>query len=510
MRRTVCVWLPRFRTDRLQKKRQLLENLPNRALAVVAPGKGGNRLIAVDAQAARIGLQAGMLLTDATAIHPGLQTIAHDEAGEAADLQRFAIGCRRYAPWVGADAPDGLWIDITGAAHLFGGEAALLTDLQVRLSRAGFSTRFAAASTHAAAQAMARFGIASRTMIADGKERAMCASLPVRALNIDETKAIMLDRLGLKTIGQLYPVPRESLRARFGTELCDRLDQLDSAAGEAMHSLPYEPIYRSQLDFTEPVTAMPAILEAAGILIARVAAQLRDRGQGARAFTLTLIDTGGGGTEIVNALAKPSHDADHIRTLFRERFTALESRFDEHMGFDAAILHASAVERWNAQQSQLASDGTQDHSSVHALFDRLTARLGPKAVTRFDFRESHLPERAAITVPILSKTTQSRERATASRPFLLLPRPELVAALAELPDYPPRRFTWRRVNYRIARAEGPERIEAEWWKPGEDDAPPRDYYTVEEESGRRFWLYREGLYGNAENPPQWFMHGLFA
>ncbi len=478
---------------------------------VIANGKGGNRLVAVDAVASKIGLREGMLLTDATAIEPGLQAVMQDEAGEAADLKRLAIGCRRYAPWTGNDAPDGLWIDVTGATHLFVGEVALLADLQGRFARAGFSARLAIASTHAAAWGMARFGNLSRTMIADGDERRACAILSVRALNIDESKAVFLERLGLKLIGQLYNIPRESLRARFGAKLCESLDQLGGASGEAMLSLPYEAIYRSQIDFAEPVTAMPALLEAAGILIARVAAQLRDHGEGARAFTLTLIDTGGGGTEIVNALAKPSFDADHIRRLFRERFTMLESRFDERMGFDAAVLHANAVERTSATQSQLTAGKASDAGTdVHALFDRLTARLGANAVTRFDFRESHVPERAAISVPVLSRTLPPTQRTHSPRPFLLLPRPELVTALAELPDYPPRRFTWRRVSYRIARAEGPERIEGEWWKPGEDDAPPRDYYAVEEEGGRRFWLYREGLYADPEQPPQWFIHGLFA
>lgn len=479
--------------------------------AIIAPGKGGNRLIAIDAIASRIGLREGMLLTDATAIEPSLKVSKQDAPGEASDLKRLAMGCRRYSPWTGTDAPEGFWIDITGTAHLFGGEAALLADLKERLQRHGFCCQAAAASTHAAAWGMARFGKSAITVIPPAKDRDACAPLSIRALNIAEDKAALLDRLGLKTVGQLYVISREALRARFGPQLGQRLDQLSGITGEAMSALAYEPSYRSQLDFAEPVTAMPVILDAAGILIARLTEQLRNNGVGAQSFTLTLIDTGGSGSEIVNALARASHDADHICRLFRDRFTTLEGRFDEHSGFDAAILHASAIERMEAIQSSLAPNGSQDGSaSIHALFDRLTARLGSRAVTRFDFRQSHIPERASLSVPVLSHFSGYEKRPTPTRPFLLLPHPEPVTALAELPDYPPRRFTWRRVNYRVAKAEGPERIESEWWKPGETHSRPRDYYTIEEEGGRRFWLYREGLYADPAHPPKWFMHGMFA
>lgn len=513
MRRWVCVWLPRFQTDRLERRKRETETPHDQALAIIAPGKGGNRLVAVNLRAERMGLRVGMLLTDAIAIEPSLNALPQDRQCEAAELKRLALWCRRYSPHVAPDGDDGLWIDITGAAHLFGGEAALLRDIAKRLHRAGFACRAAIASTYAAAWGMARFASAPLSVIAIGDERKALAALPVRALNIAEDKAALLDRLGLKTIGQLFSMPRGALRSRFGEAVCERLEQVLGLAGEGLASLDYEPVYGDRIDFAEPVTSLDAIAQTTVRLIKQIAAQLVDDGKGARRFTLTVFDTQGGSSDVNLALARPSQDPAHIACVFKERFTALEGRFDETIGFDAAALRAGRIEVIKAEQSNLTAHGDESANDKHALsalFDRLTARLGEGAVRRFAFPQSHLPERASITLSVLQKTAPPIRPITGPRPFLLLPRAELVTVMAELPDYPPRRFTWRRVHHLVVKAEGPERIEAEWWRAGQDEAPPRDYYTVEDEAGGRFWLYREGFYAAGNNQPRWFMHGLFA
>ncbi|MBC8049861.1 MAG: DNA polymerase Y family protein, partial [Chitinophagales bacterium] len=294
--------------------------------------------------------------------------------------------------------------------------------------------------------------------------------------------------------------------------VCERLEQALGLAGEGLTSLAYEPVYASRIDFAEPVTSLDAIAHVTGRLIERVAAQLRGDGKGGRRFTLSLLDTQSQVTDLNLALARPSHAPDHIARVFKERFAALEGRFDETFGFDAAALRARRIEIINPEQRDLTADRDHCASDKHALgalFDRLTARLGEEAVTRFAFPQSYVPERASISVSVLQKTAPPVRPIIGPRPFLLLPRAEPVTVMAELPDYPPRRFTWRRVHHRVVKAEGPERIEAEWWRAGQDDAPLRDYYAVEDETGRRFWLYREGFYVSGDESPRWFIHGLF-
>jgi protein ImuB len=198
-----------------------------------------------------------------------------------------------------------------------------------------------------------------------------------------------------------------------------------------------------------------------------------------------------------------------VLRLFREKFTRLEGRFDESLAFDGASLYAARTERLSGQQAAL--DGGRSHPAqeegLASLLDRLVARLGAEAVTRFDFKESHIPERAATSAPVLHEAA-SRPPLRRQRPLLLLPQAEPVTVLAEAPDYPPRRFTWRRITFRIAKAEGPERLSPEWWPDQEGIYSTRDYYRVEDETGRRFWLYREGLYRQG-GAPRWYLHGLF-
>lgn len=302
------------------------------------------------------------------------------------------------------------------------------------------------------------------------------------------------------------------MRARFGNTLVTRLDQALGRKGEALSALAYNPVYLSRLEFSEPVSTPEAIKDAAALLTRHLTVQLDEQGRGARNFTLTLFDTDGGSTDISVALAQASGEQTHILRLIQERLAALEGRFHEALAFDGATLRASRIEILTRRQTDLlkeeeSSDGGQ---ALGQLFNRLTARLGWDAVRRFISKESHIPERTSISKPVLQGTDQQQTpRDAARRPFLLLPRPEPITVMAELPDHPPRRFTWRRKSYRVAKAEGPERIATEWWRKGEGRIPPRDYYIVEDEAGHRFWVYREGFYDSADDTPRWFLHGLF-
>ena len=188
-----------------------------------------------------------------------------------------------------------------------------------------------------------------------------------------------------------------------------------------------------------------------------------------------------------------------MRALLSERLAALADPLDPGFGFDLARLNVVAAEPCPPQQTAL--DDAHDDDDLHGLIDRLTARLGPRRVTRLVAQDSHIPELAALTVPAQTASAERgweafrsfRDAAALSpRPLRLLTRPEPIEAVASVPDGPPLRFRWRRALHEVAAAEGPERIETAWWS--EDAGPARDYFRVEDGAGHRFWIFRAGLY----------------
>lgn len=450
-----------------------------------------------------------MLLTDACAILPALKTGEAAPLDEAKDLKKLAAWCRRYTPWTAPGGADGIALEVTGACHLLGGEQPLLHDLIQRFAGLGLTARAAMAGTLGAAWALARFGASDGIVAPEGGEARFIAPLPVKGLRLDESSCTLLKRLGLGAIGQLFDLPREALRARLGPGILLRLDQALGAQAEPLSPLQPEPVYAARRNFAEPVRAPGHLLFAAGHLAKDVAAQLERDGRGARRFALGFYDTQGGIFEISVSLARPSHKSDHVLRLFREKFTQAESRFNESLAFDAATLYAGRTEPLSGRQAALDGGAStlEQEEGLASLLDRLTARLGAGAVTRFHFKESHIPERAVTSVPVSDKTS-APPPLRRQRPLLLLPQAEPVTVLAEVPDYPPRRFTWRRVTFRVAKAEGPERLSREWWPDQQGTYRTRDYYRVEDETGRRFWLYREGLYERGD-APRWYLHGLF-
>ena len=452
-----------------------------------------------------------MLLTNACAILPELRTADHDPEAERRALRQLAAACNRFSPWCAPDAPDGIWIEATGLAHLFGGEEALLERITEYFRNIGFAARAAMAGTPGAAWALARFGNPASLIAPSGQETYALASLPVRALRIDTDSATLLNRLGLKTIGQILDIPRASLRSRFGTAITCRIDQALGKEGEAISPLMPEPVYAARTDFADPLTVFAGLEQTVRHLIEDTAEQLKADGKGARRFTLMLFDTRNGKTELSVRLARPSCEPAHIARLLREKLSSLEGRFDPNAGFDTAVLYALHAEPFEGRQADLLNSVSNDDNnqvSISRFLDRVTARLGETAVSRFGFSESYWPERATFHRPATAAAQAPALSALAlPRPITLLPRPEPIEVIALVPDYPPRRFTWRRCLHEVVRAEGPERISPEWWHEGKIP-PARDYYIVEDGQGQRFWLYREGIYG--QSPDQrWFLHGFF-
>jgi len=445
-------------------------------------------------------------VVDVQAIHPDLHVESADPGGDRALTGRLVHWARRWCPWTVQDVDHGIVLDVTGAAHLFGGEPALLRDIGQRFAMQGLSARVAMAPTRGAAQALARYG-AAHTICTAGDVAARLAPLPVAALRLDDTTNRLLTRLGLKTIGLLADVPRVALMRRFANVAADRnpLVLLDRALGRApdpLNAPPERPYFMARANLPEPV--IDPVPHLAG-LVQNLCRALAQAEQGARQLRLTIYRIDSECRAVQLATSKASRDAAHILRLFDGKFDSIDPGF----GFDLLTLEATRVEPVSLQQDRL--DGKRDATTdIAGLLDRLTARLGRDKVTWSTWQETHKPERIEGHVPALQGTPCPPPVLTRERPIRILKPAEEVSVIYAVPEGPPSQFRWRRVVYKTVRHAGPERIAPEWWldRPG---TRLRDYYKIEVHDGRRFWLYREGLLHDGRgDAPRWFLHGFFA
>ncbi len=512
-RRILGVWLPRLSTDRLKRQWARAGIADKRPLVLVAKTDNAMRLSAVDANAARQGLRPGMALADARAMIPALAIYDADERADAALLERLADWCERYSPLAALESPDGLLIDATGVAHLFGGERGMLEDVRRAIAAQGFAVQLALAGTAAAASALARH--ADGSIAAPGQDAQRVAPLPVHALAADPLILHGLRRAGLKTVGQVAARGRSELAARFGQGFVTLLDR---TLGHATHPIsPRIPLpdVTAERRFAEPITSDDTV--AATILA--LAASLRDvldkRGTGARRLDAAFFRVDGKMRRIAIETARPTREPAAIARLFHERLAALADPLDAGFGFDLIRLSANLTEPIAAKTESFDTKETE-RQEIAFLIDRLAARFGATRILRFRPQDTHIPEAASVALPAQrsfpGKTAWTRLRAPGEaplRPLRLFERPESIEVLAEVPDGPPVRFRWRRVLHAVVHAEGPERIAMEWWRTDEEK-PTRDYFRIGDEHGRRFWLYRSGFYSRETQSPRWYMHGLFA
>ncbi len=509
-RRIVSIWLPQFPMERWQKTQDQTGNAPSGdvPVALSAEGTHGPVIHAVNRAAHLAGVTAGARVADMRALCPLLRVEFADLEGDRAALHRLARWALRWCPWAVADdwvpagAPGGghgLILDTTGAHHLKGGEAAMLVDMEAGLSALGLSARPALAPTWGAAWALARFG----------PVRAICADtapLPVTALRLDGETVLLLNRLGLRTIGHLADLSRLSLARRFSRAApaqnpLIRLDQMTGHLPEPVSPPGAPPTFRADARLAEPILDPTHHLPA---LCTALCGQLAKAHQGARRLRLTVYRTDGEICRIEAACALPSRDAAHLAFLFRGRLERINPGF----GFDLISLEAPATEALGTRQADLTGH-TSDGPELSHLIDRLTARFGRNALTLLQPAASHIPERAVARSAPLAAAAPDLAPIKAERPQRLLDHAEEVRVLYAVPEGPPVQFLWRRRNYRVARYQGPERIAPEWWQ-DRSGTRLRDYFKVEDEAGHRFWLYREGLHGDGRgDTPRWFLHGIF-
>ena len=495
-------------------------------------------LAAVNRPAETEGLVPGMRLADARALLPRLAVAGARPMEDRRGLERLALWCHRFAPCCAVDdsraAEDrrteyGLLIDSAGCAHLFGGEAAMLEEVASQLSNLGIEAYLGLADTPGAARALARFGEEGNRIAAPGATLAAIETLPVEALRIAPADAHLLRRLGLGTVGAVAALPRAPLAHRFGHQfnrgersesVPERLDRALGRRPDPIASLPPPPACRARLVFPEPLINLAGLEAALARLAAELCAALERDGLGARELALLFCRVDGGAAERHVSTVRATRDAAHLTHLFTGKIGTVDPGF----GIDVMTLHAIRAEPLAPKQLRLAAstrsgqcgngksgNGKFRGEELEPLIDRLQARLGKNSVFHLEPVECHLPERAERRMaPGWNSAAWPRQSNLPPRPFLLLDRPEPVETVVQVPDGPPASFTWHRLRRHIARAEGPERIEPEWWTNDPEDAP-RDYYRVEDTEGRRYWLFRVGLWRNAGSgePPRWYIHGLY-
>lgn len=479
---------------------------------------------AADAAAIAAGVAPGMSLSDARAVCPQLDVREADPDAADRERNRLTDWCSRFTPLVadGGTEPGGaagLWLDITGCAHLFGGEEALLEQVQAAVSGLGFAARAALAATPGTAWALARFGDRSKPihyLPMEADLAAALAPLPVVALRASPDQVADLARLGLKRIGELAATPRAALAHRFEADLLRRLDQALGRRAEPLSPALPEQAMSVRLAFPEPIGHADAIAAGLERLLSALRRRLEQGGLGARQLLFQAYEVNGAVSSIRVGAGRPARDPEHWMRLFRDQL----DRIDPGFGLDSLRLSALTVQAFDHRQADFA-EGTSVFAAmrnrfdpaVDALIDRLANRLGRRHVFRCLPHQSHWPEQAVMRRPAATwpdKPSQwpAARITAASRPLRLLHRPEAVAALSASPATPPSRLVWRRQSLEVNRAEGPERITPEWWHPEEDGKEAvRDYYRIETSNGRRLWLARAPSPTTPET--RWYVHGVF-
>ena len=484
-----------------QAKPPPLKGLP---FALVEAGAKGLRLAAVNAAARGFGLMRGMRLADARAQVPDLLSDLHEAQEDMKSLLGLCRWMERYSPWVSPDPPDGILLDVTGVPHLFGGEAKMLAEIRQRLAAYGFTARSGIGETIGAAWALARH------------DATRLEALPIEALRIDGEAARTLRRLGLKTVGALLDIPRAALARRFrgeviGENVLMRLDEMMGHRDEPLNPVNPPSSFMAHRALMEPVISPEGLEAVLAGLVTALCRDLEQKAQGATRLLLKLFRSDGSRLSVPAGFSAAVADPRHMLRILKPKLETIDAGF----GIDAMTLEARETSAALVQQyGFMEEEGTL---AIEQLNDRVMNRHETEIVA-LERVESHVPERAERPkAPTRRPADDARRRKVGgeashgpARPLLIFEHAEPAAVLASVPDGPPMRFTWRRVTRRVVKSQGPERVAPEWWRLTAGERP-RDYYVIEDEQGRRYWLYREGLYGETgEAQPKWYVHGLSA
>ena len=485
----------------------------DKPLVLIADTAHGPRIEATNRAGAAAGARAGMMLADARTLCPQIVTAPYDPAGDLAFLEKLAVWALRWGPWSAMDAPDGLLVDVTAVPHLFGGERKLLADVATGFAGRELTARCAIAPTAGAAWALSHYAAPGAILDAQEDAETRLGELPVAALRLDQDVVTVLRRLGLKRLGELTTIGRDAIQRRFRNRKSPaanpliRLDQLLGRVPEPLLPVVPQQMPLVQRRLLEPIRHRHLLDKVVEDLAHDMARELEGRGEGARRLELALWRVDGEVTVRRLELAAATREAAHIVRLFGSKLEDIDAGF----GIEMLRLRASWAEPLALDQGDIEAAAQHHGIALSALVDRLTVRLGPQAVTRPVPFASHIPERAQRWQPPLEPEPSSQgQLAFHKRPLKLLERSEKIAVLYATPDGYPQRFRWRGEVHEVTRVEGPERIAPEWWR--ERGATRlRDYYRIEDQRGRRYWIYRLGIVGDGRGgAPDWYLQGLCA
>lgn len=500
--RFISIWFPNLATDHQIRIRPELYGLE---FALAAPERGRMIVTAVSAEAGALGIEPGMVVADARAILPSLVVLDDEPEVTRHALQALAEWCLRYTPTVALNLPDGLILDVTGCAYLWGGERVYMNDLTTRLSHAGYTTRAAIADTIGTAWAHAHYGRPG-AIIPPGEQRNALLKLPPAALRLSPETLGKMQKLGLYTVNSFIQIPARMLRRRFGEDLLEKLNKALGYSQEFIEPIRQAIPYQERLPCLEPIVTATGIEIALQKLLEMLCARLVKEGKGLRKSILSCFRVDGKTQQIDIVTNRASHHVKHLFRLFELKIKTIAPGF----GIELFLLEAPEVEDMEVtQETMWDTTGGFENAAITELLDAVTGRTGTETVHRYLPDEHHWPERSVKTVTSLREKPNTSWRTDRQRPVFLLPKPESIEVTAPVPDYPPTLFVYKGKVHYIDKSEGPERIEQEWWL---QQGLHRDYYTLEDRQGQRYWVFRLGPYseeGNKERP-EWFIHGFFA
>jgi protein ImuB len=495
-RRFVSIWFRHLTTDWFALRQPHLKNLP---FVLRSPSHGRMMIVAANKAAHQKGIFKGTALADARAIVQNLEVLDDKPDLPEKLLKRLGEWCIRFTPVVAIDLPDGLFFDASGCSHLWGGDDAYVNEIKKRLNERGYDVRVAMADTPGVAWAVARYG--SNQMVIDpGQHIQALLPLPPEALRLESDTVDRLHKLGLHQVRQFIQMPRPSLRRRFGQQF---ITQLDRALGQEMEMIepivPVEP-YQERLPCMEPIVTATGIEIALKQMLESLCFRLQQDQKGLRSASFKAYRVDGKVEKIQITTTRPSHAVIHLLKLFEIKITTIEPA----MGIELFLLEASKVDEFlPGQQSMWKGVRGLEDVRLSELIDRLAMKLGEQSIHRYVAAEHYWPERSFKSATLQEKPLTAWGSARL-RPLHLLSKPEKIEVTAPIPDYPPMLFRYKGKIHQIVNADGPERIEQEWWL---QQGQHRDYYRVEDQEGHRYWIFRLGHYD--DKTFQWFLHGFF-
>ncbi|WP_029274554.1 Y-family DNA polymerase [Pedobacter borealis] len=496
-RRYLTIWFRHLTADQLAIRRPELKGKP----FVLAAAERGRMVVkACSGAASAKGIEPGMVVADTRAIFPNVEVLDDNPLRAEKLLRALAEWCLRYTPVVAIDLPDGLILDISGCAHLWGGESPYLKEIQTRLRSAGYEVRAAVADTVGSSWAISRFGQIS-PITPPGMHADAILQLPPAALRLESGVLARLQKLGLYRIASFINMPRTALRRRFGTDLLARLDQALGTAPEQID--PVQPVvpFQERLPCLEPIRTATGIEIALRHLLETLCQRMFREGKGLRKSLFRGYRIDGEVQQIEIGTNQPVRNIEHLFKLFQLKISTIRPA----LGIELFILEAPVVEDLSVQQESLWAVSNQEHTAIAGLLDRIAGRFGIAAIHRYLPDEHYWPERSIREASCLQEKPAIAWPDDQPRPVCLLPKPERIQVTSPIPDYPPMLFIYKDQIHKIRKADGPERIEREWWI---EQGLVRDYYRVEDEQGARYWVFRSGRYDDHE--PEWFIHGFFA